>query len=157
MRNLHWLLVPTLFIGAASSGPAQPKKPAAPQEIAAAEQALVKFGCQLHRATPDGAVLLKGKGGPAAPSQAVDVIKFPTKTTNADLAKLLPLARKLPALVAIDLGDTKVDDECIKADHTRYMASTIPGAQLAILSGLSHFAFLQDPKVASASVLSFLR
>jgi pimeloyl-ACP methyl ester carboxylesterase len=48
-------------------------------------------------------------------------------------------------------------DECIKAEHTRYMASTIPGAQLAILPGLSHFAFLQDPRAASASVLSFLR
>jgi pimeloyl-ACP methyl ester carboxylesterase len=48
-------------------------------------------------------------------------------------------------------------DECIKAEHTRYMASTIPGAQLVVLTGLSHFAFLQDPKAANASVLSFLR
>jgi len=48
-------------------------------------------------------------------------------------------------------------DECVKPEHTRYMASTIPGAQLIILSGLSHFAFLQDPKAAATSVLSFLR
>ena len=47
-------------------------------------------------------------------------------------------------------------DEGIKRDHTDYMAATIPGAQLLILSNVSHFAFLQDPVAFNKAILSFL-
>ena len=47
-------------------------------------------------------------------------------------------------------------DEGIKRDHTDYMATTIPGARLLILSNVSHFAFLQDPLAFNKAILSFL-
>ena len=47
-------------------------------------------------------------------------------------------------------------DEGIKRDHTEYMAATIPGARLLILSNVSHFAFLQDPVAFNKAILSFL-
>jgi pimeloyl-ACP methyl ester carboxylesterase len=48
-------------------------------------------------------------------------------------------------------------DEIVKAEHTRYLAATIPNARLVILPGLSHFALLQDPDAFGGAVLSFLR
>jgi pimeloyl-ACP methyl ester carboxylesterase len=47
-------------------------------------------------------------------------------------------------------------DEAIKREHTEYMAGTIPGAGLLILPNVSHFAFLQDPKLFNFAVLHFL-
>lgn len=47
-------------------------------------------------------------------------------------------------------------DEAIRPEHTRYMASNIPGARLVILSGVSHFAMLQDPRKFNGAVLEFL-
>jgi pimeloyl-ACP methyl ester carboxylesterase len=64
----------------------------------------------------------------------------------ADLAKI-----RTP--VAIVDGD---HDEAIKRDHTEYLARAIPGAQLIILPGLSHFAMLQNPAVFNAAMLDFL-
>jgi len=48
-------------------------------------------------------------------------------------------------------------DEAIRPEHTRYMASNIPGARLLILPNLSHFAVLQSPQTFNAAVLEFLR
>lgn len=48
-------------------------------------------------------------------------------------------------------------DEAIRPEHTRYMASSIPGARLVILSDVSHFAMLQNPRKFNAAVLEFLR
>ncbi|MGC1386630.1 MAG: alpha/beta hydrolase [Steroidobacteraceae bacterium] len=48
-------------------------------------------------------------------------------------------------------------DEAIRPEHTRYMASTIPGARLLILPRVSHFAMLQNPRAFDAAVLEFLR
>jgi pimeloyl-ACP methyl ester carboxylesterase len=47
-------------------------------------------------------------------------------------------------------------DEAVRPEHTRYMASSIPGARLEMLSGVSHFAMLQDPRKFNAAVLEFL-
>jgi pimeloyl-ACP methyl ester carboxylesterase len=47
-------------------------------------------------------------------------------------------------------------DEAIKREHTEYMAATIPGAGLLILPNVSHFAFLQDPKMFNFAILHFL-
>ncbi|MDT3381002.1 alpha/beta hydrolase [Labrys neptuniae] len=60
-------------------------------------------------------------------------------------------AIKTPVLV-VD-GD---HDEAIKREHTEYIAATIPGAGLLILPNASHFAFLQDPALFNAALLSFL-
>ena len=47
-------------------------------------------------------------------------------------------------------------DEAIKREHTEYMAATIPHAGLMILPNVSHFAFLQDPKMFNFAILHFL-
>jgi pimeloyl-ACP methyl ester carboxylesterase len=49
------------------------------------------------------------------------------------------------------------DDEFIKREHAEYLARSIPGAELVILSGVTHFAPLQRPEVFNATVLTFLR
>jgi pimeloyl-ACP methyl ester carboxylesterase len=60
-------------------------------------------------------------------------------------------AIRVPVLVAD--GD---HDEAIKREHTEYMAATIPGAGLLILPNVSHFAFLQDPRLFNDAILHFL-
>ncbi len=54
---------------------------------------------------------------------------------------------------AVVLGE---HDEAITRAHTEHMAATIPGAELVILSGVSHFAMLQDPTAYTAAVRAFL-
>jgi pimeloyl-ACP methyl ester carboxylesterase len=48
-------------------------------------------------------------------------------------------------------------DEFIKRDHAEYLARSIPGAELRILAGVSHFAPLQRPEQFNSEVLAFLR
>ena len=48
-------------------------------------------------------------------------------------------------------------DEFIEREHADYLARTIPGAELVILDGVSHFAPLQRPQLFNAAVLAFLR
>jgi len=47
-------------------------------------------------------------------------------------------------------------DEFIRPEHADYIASTIPGAQLVQLEGVSHFAPLQRPDLFNRAVLDFL-
>lgn len=47
-------------------------------------------------------------------------------------------------------------DEGIRPEHNRYLAATIPGARLVILSNVSHFAMLQNPAEFNGAVLDFL-
>jgi pimeloyl-ACP methyl ester carboxylesterase len=60
-------------------------------------------------------------------------------------------AIRVPVLVAD--GD---HDEAIKREHTEYIAATIPGAGLLILPNVSHFAFLQNPRLFDDAILNFL-
>jgi pimeloyl-ACP methyl ester carboxylesterase len=46
-------------------------------------------------------------------------------------------------------------DEFIKREHAEYLSKTIPGAELVILNGVSHFAPLQRPELFNATVLKF--
>jgi pimeloyl-ACP methyl ester carboxylesterase len=50
---------------------------------------------------------------------------------------------------AVVLGE---HDEAITMAHTEHMAATIPGAELVILPGVSHFAMLQDPAAYNAAI-----
>jgi pimeloyl-ACP methyl ester carboxylesterase len=54
---------------------------------------------------------------------------------------------------AIVIGD---HDDVIRLDHTKYLARTIPGAQLIILHGVGHAAALQDPAGYAHAVLDFV-
>jgi pimeloyl-ACP methyl ester carboxylesterase len=47
-------------------------------------------------------------------------------------------------------------DEAIKRARTEYIAATIPHAGLLILPNVSHFAFLQDPRLFNFAILHFL-
>lgn len=70
-----------------------------------------------------------------------------------------------PNYTAADLGKIRVPvaivqsehDEFIKPEHAAYLASSIPGAELISLPGVSHFAPLQRPELFNEAVLSFLR
>lgn len=70
----------------------------------------------------------------------------------------------LPAYTAAQLASINVPvtvadgqyEECIKAEHNRYVAATIPGARLVFLPSVSHFAMLQNPRQFNAAVLTFL-
>ena len=66
--------------------------------------------------------------------------------TAADLARI-----HTPVMIAD--GD---HDEAIKREHTELLAKEVPGAQLLILPGVSHFAMLQNPAEFNAAVLRFL-
>jgi len=55
--------------------------------------------------------------------------------------------------VAISDGEY---DEAIKPEHTKQMASLIPGSTLIILPNLSHFAMWQDVEAFNAAVLKYL-
>ena len=55
--------------------------------------------------------------------------------------------------VAVAVGEY---DEAIKPEHTKQMASLIPGSTLILLPNLSHFAMWQDPKAFNAAVLKYL-
>jgi pimeloyl-ACP methyl ester carboxylesterase len=60
-------------------------------------------------------------------------------------------AIKVPT--AIVLGE---HDEAITREHTEYLAKTIPGAELIILPGVSHFAMLQDPAGYTKAIRDFI-
>lgn len=47
-------------------------------------------------------------------------------------------------------------DEFIKRDHAEYLARSIPGADLVILPGVTHFAPLQRPEQFNTTLLSFV-
>jgi pimeloyl-ACP methyl ester carboxylesterase len=75
------------------------------------------------------------------------------------------MQRTQPEYSAADLARIRVPvtvvqaehDEFIKQGHAEYLARTIPGAQLVLLPGVSHFAPLQRPGLFNEAVLSFLR
>ncbi|MDQ2930164.1 MAG: alpha/beta hydrolase [Gemmatimonadota bacterium] len=66
--------------------------------------------------------------------------------TAADLAEI-----SVPVVIA-----QSEHDEFITREHAEYLAHTIPGAELVILNGVSHFAPLQQPALFNRAVLEFL-
>jgi hypothetical protein len=48
-------------------------------------------------------------------------------------------------------------DEFIKHEHAEYLARNIPGAELVVLPGVTHFAPLQRPDQFNAAIFAFLR
>lgn len=67
--------------------------------------------------------------------------------TARDLARI-----QVPVTIVQSEGD-----EFIKREHADYLAETIPGADLVILPGVTHFAPLQRPEQFNTSMLAFLR
>jgi pimeloyl-ACP methyl ester carboxylesterase len=48
-------------------------------------------------------------------------------------------------------------DEFIRAEHARYIAETVPGAEYVEMAGVSHFAPVQRPAVFNGVVVAFLQ
>lgn len=75
------------------------------------------------------------------------------------------MQRTQPNYSAADLEGIRVpvtivqseNDEFIRPEHAEYLARTIPGAELVLLPGVSHFAPLQRPELFNEAVLKFLR
>ena len=69
-----------------------------------------------------------------------------------------------PNYTAADLAGIQVPvaivqsehDEFIKPEHAEYLARSIPGAELILLPGVSHFAPLQRPEQFNGVVIGFL-
>jgi len=57
--------------------------------------------------------------------------------------------------VPVTIADSD-HDEAIKRENTLFMADRIPGAELLILPGASHFGFLQDPEAFNFAIAHFL-
>jgi len=55
--------------------------------------------------------------------------------------------------VAVVVGEY---DEAILREHTEKIAGLIPGAELVILPGVSHFAMLQAPAEYNAAIRAFI-
>jgi pimeloyl-ACP methyl ester carboxylesterase len=74
------------------------------------------------------------------------------------------MQRTQPNYSARDLADIRVPvaivqsehDEFIKPEHAEYLARSIPGAELILLPGVSHFAPLQRPEQFNSVMLAFL-
>jgi pimeloyl-ACP methyl ester carboxylesterase len=74
------------------------------------------------------------------------------------------MQRTQPDYSAQDLAELRVavtvahaeGDEFIRREHAEYLARSIPGAELILLPGVSHFAPLQRPDRFNAAVLAFL-
>lgn len=74
------------------------------------------------------------------------------------------MQRTQPNYSAADLAAIRVPvaivqgaaDEFIKPEHARYLARSIPGAELVVLPDVSHFAPLQRPQLFNREVLGFL-
>jgi Leucine-rich repeat (LRR) protein len=118
-----------------TSAAGQAKKPN-PQQVIAAEKALIEFGCKLHRDT-------KAAGNPC------DLVWFPKKTADRELARLVRHVGLLGTVKMIDLGETEVTDlgmkdlgklpdlESVYLDRT-----AVTDAGLKELTGLPRLAWL---------------
>jgi pimeloyl-ACP methyl ester carboxylesterase len=74
------------------------------------------------------------------------MMKTEPNYTAQDLAQI-----RVPVLIV-----QSEHDEFIKPEHAAYLARSIPGAELIILPGVSHFAPLQRPELFNEAVLTFL-
>jgi pimeloyl-ACP methyl ester carboxylesterase len=72
-------------------------------------------------------------------------------TSEPDYSDLQLATIRTPTLIAA--GE---HDEYIRADHTRAIAAAIPGAQLVVLPGMSHFGLWQAPDAFNRVVVDFL-
>jgi pimeloyl-ACP methyl ester carboxylesterase len=83
---------------------------------------------------------------------------------DAFVAAVSEMMRTEPNYAAPDLARIRVPvlivqsehDEFIKPEHAQYLARSIPGAQLRVLRGVSHFAPLQRPALFNEVMLGFV-
>lgn len=78
-------------------------------------------------------------------SVAADLLTHDTGLATADLKKISPLT-----LVIVGKNDI------IKAEHSRYLAETIPNAQLVVVEAQGHFLARKAPERFNREILDFL-
>lgn len=74
------------------------------------------------------------------------------------------MQRTQPDYSAADLAEVRVPvaivqsegDEFIRREHAEYLARSVPGAELVLLPGVTHFAPVQRPDVFNGAMLEFL-
>lgn len=79
-------------------------------------------------------------------------------------AAVVHMWRTLPAITGDQLRTIRIPttvsagqhDECIKPEHTSYIAAQIPNSTLVVLPRVSHFAMIQEPVSFNQAVLEFL-
>ena len=84
---------------------------------------------------------------------------------EAFVAAVSTMMKTEPNYDAGDLAQVRVPvaivqsehDEFIRPEHAEYLARSIPGAELILLAGVSHFAPLQRPAQFNRVMLDFLR
>ncbi|XUW91766.1 alpha/beta hydrolase [Burkholderia sp. M6-3] len=83
---------------------------------------------------------------------------------DAFVAAVSEMMKTEPNYVADDLARIRVPvviaqsehDEFIKREHAEYLAGAIPGAELNVLPGVSHFAPLQRPALFNEVMIAFV-
>jgi len=83
---------------------------------------------------------------------------------KAFVAAVGQMMKTQPNYSARDMADIRVPvaivqsehDEFIKSEHAEYLARSIPGAELILLPGVSHFAPLQRPEQFNRVMRAFL-
>jgi len=83
-------------------------------------------------------------------SAFVDAVGLMMKTQPNYSARALAEIRAPVAIVQSE------HDEFIKAEHAEYLSRSIPGAELIVMPGVSHFAPLQRPRQFNGVMQSFL-
>ncbi len=66
------------------------------------------------------------------------------------------MQRTQPNYSADDLARIDVQVAIVQSEHAEYLARSIPGAELIILPGVSHFAPLQRPEQFNAEIRDFV-
>ena len=74
------------------------------------------------------------------------------------------MQRTQPDYSAAELGEIRVPmtflhsegDEFIRREHAEYLARTVPGAELVVLEGVTHFAPVQRPHLFNGAMMTFL-
>jgi pimeloyl-ACP methyl ester carboxylesterase len=83
---------------------------------------------------------------------------------DAFVAAVSEMMKTEPNYFADDLARIRVPvviahsehDEFIKREHAEYLAGAIPGAELKVLPGVSHFAPLQKPALFNKAMIAFV-
>ena len=88
---------------------------------------------------------------------------WPLKADFRKSRRLVNILLKYPRMTTQELQQIKAptlvlagEKDIIKEPHTRLIAANIPGSQLVIFPGLSHYAQQENPALFNETVLKFL-
>jgi len=156
-------LVVSTSVLASPLGAQDPKMPPVkkftPAQIAEAEARLAAATCLLHRSEPRRDPWevyvpreirpLRFVNTPPEPQMPIDLIGFPSSTTDADLAKLLPFVKRINSVKAVMLWKT----EKITAKGLKLLVKELPDIEGLMLNEVT----IPDGDLAELASLQSLR